>query len=96
MLERPSSTPTLQIQREATTGKGPTFPKKSPVVLTDAAVDGTCAGAGAVWLDYDGPGWFPCRAHSTSSRSSVLAMLSVQTLPLSIPARSASGAREQS
>jgi hypothetical protein len=31
---------------------------------------------------------FPCRAHSASSRSSVLAMLSVWTLPLSIPARS--------
>ena len=45
---------------------------------------------------YDGPGWFPCRAHSASSRSSVSAMASAQTLPLSIPARSSSGAREQS
>jgi hypothetical protein len=45
---------------------------------------------------YDGLGWLPGRAHSLSRRSSVLAMLSIQTLPLSIPARSSSGAREQS
>jgi len=36
-------------------------------------------------------GWVPCQAHSASSRSSVLAMLSIQTLPLSIPARFSCG-----
>jgi hypothetical protein len=45
---------------------------------------------------YDGLVWFPRQAHKASSRSRVSAMLSTQTRPLSIPARSSSGAREQS
>ena len=45
---------------------------------------------------YDGPGSFSCRAHSAPSRSRVWTMAWIQTLPLSIPARASSGAREQS
>ena len=45
---------------------------------------------------YDEPGWCSAPVNSASSRSSVLAMLSIHTLPLSMPARSCAGAREQS
>jgi hypothetical protein len=68
------------------------------VFLLAAATASSCSArpGSSASRDYDGLGWFPGRAHSASSRSRVLVMLSIHTLPLSIPARFSSGAREQS
>ena len=69
----------------------------SPVPRHLQAMDGTPSGAGPGSVASAArPALAYCPVQARSSRSSVSAMFSVQILPLSMPARSSSGAWEQS